>query len=218
MRLSPSSRSALSPSGQMVYNYLRFDNPLDFGIQYSLTINDFTHSEFHWKYVLINMYAYLLNMPHFTPKTFHASCFLRRAFRAQRLYVLRRRWQESYIRRNHIPRSAHVRLSLLGQGIAARREEKSVLPILLIGVTCILMPLAIIFSSWESGYAVRYNADFSWQMVIGALVIAFTLYKSIKSESAKKLVDLIFTVSTVACIYVNMAQLISFTGVEGASG
>ena len=36
------------------------------------------------------------------------------------------------------------------------------------------MPLAIIFSSWESGYAVRYNADFSWQMVIGALVIAFT--------------------------------------------
>lgn len=54
----------------MVYNYLRFDNPLDFGIQYSLTINDFTHSEFHWKYVLINMYAYLLNMPHFTPKTF----------------------------------------------------------------------------------------------------------------------------------------------------
>ena len=27
--------------GQMVYNYLRFDNPLDFGIQYSLTINDF---------------------------------------------------------------------------------------------------------------------------------------------------------------------------------
>ena len=71
--------------GQMVYNYLRFDNPLDFGIQYSLTINDFTHSEFHWKYVLINMYAYLLN----------------------------------------IPRSAHVRLSLLGQGIAARREEKA---------------------------------------------------------------------------------------------
>ena len=52
--------------------------------------------------------------------------------------------------------------------------------------------------------------------VIGALVIAFTLYKSIKSESTKKLVDLIFTVSTVACIYVNMAQLISFTGVEGA--
>lgn len=50
----------------------------------------------------------------------------------------------------------------------------------------------------------------------GALVIAFMLYKSIKSESTKKLVDLIFTVSTVACIYVNMAQLISFTGVEGA--
>ena len=47
------------------------------------------------------------------------------------------------------------------------------------------MPLVIIFSSWESGYAVRYNADISWPMVIGALVIAFTLYKSIKSKSTK---------------------------------
>ena len=103
-----------------------------------------------------------------------------------------------------------------GKALQRVEKKKRVLPILLIGVTCILMPLAIIFSSWESGYAVRYNADFSWQMVIGALVIAFTLYKSIKSESTKKLVDLIFTVSTVACIYVNMAQLISFTGVEGA--
>ena len=30
---------------QMWYNYARFGSPLDFGIQYSLTINDFTHAE-----------------------------------------------------------------------------------------------------------------------------------------------------------------------------
>ena len=202
--------------GQMVYNYLRFDNPLDFGIQYSLTINDFTHSEFHWKYVLINMYAYLLNMPHFTPKT-----FTHLASSAERFglngYMFFDDAGKNLISVGIIYRALPM-FAYLFSGKALQRVEKKkrVLPILLIGVTCILMPLAIIFSSWESGYAVRYNADFSWQMVIGALVIAFTLYKSIKSESAKKLVDLIFTVSTVACIYVNMAQLISFTGVEGA--
>ena len=202
--------------GQMVYNYLRFDNPLDFGIQYSLTINDFTHAEFHWKYVLINMYAYLFNMPHFTPRkfTYLASSAERFGING---YTFFDDAGKNLVSVGIIYRALPM-FAYLFSGKALQRVEKKkrVLPILLIGVTCILMPLAIIFSSWESGYAVRYNADFSWQMVIGALVVAFTLYKSIKSESTKKLVDLIFTFSTVVCVYVNIAQLIAFTSVEPA--
>lgn len=202
--------------GQMVYNYLRFDNPLDFGIQYSLTINDFTHAEFHWKYVLINMYAYLFNMPHFTPRkfTYLASSAERFGING---YTFFDDAGKNLVSVGIIYRALPM-FAYLFSGKALQRVEKKkrVLPILLIGVTCILMPLAIIFSSWESGYAVRYNADFSWQMVIGALVVAFTLYKSIKSESTKKLVDLIFTFATVVCVYVNIAQLIAFTSVEPA--
>lgn len=202
--------------GQMTYNYLRFDYPLDFGIQYSLTINDFTHAEFHWKYVLINMYAYLFNMPHFTPRkfTYLASSAERFGING---YTFFDDAGKNLVSVGIIYRALPM-FAYLFSGKALQRVEKKkrVLPILLIGVTCILMPLAIIFSSWESGYAVRYNADFSWQMVIGALVVAFTLYKSIKSESTKKLVDLIFTFSTVVCVYVNIAQLIAFTSVEPA--
>lgn len=202
--------------GQMTYNYLRFDNPLDFGIQYSLTINDFTHAEFHWKYVLINMYAYLFNMPHFTPRkfTYLASSAERFGING---YTFFDDAGKNLVSVGIIYRALPM-FAYLFSGKALQRVEKKkrVLPILLIGVTCILMPLVIIFSSWESGYAVRYNADFSWQMVIGALVVAFTLYKSIKSESTKKLVDLIFTFSTVVCVYVNIAQLIAFTSVEPA--
>lgn len=202
--------------GQMTYNYLRFDNPLDFGIQYSLTINDFTHAEFHWKYVLINMYAYLFNMPHFTPRkfTYLASSAERFGING---YTFFDDAGKNLVSVGIIYRALPI-FAYLFSGKALKRVEKKkrVLPILLIGVTCILMPLVIIFSSWESGYAVRYNADFSWQMVIGALVVAFTLYKSIKSESTKKLVDLIFTFSTVVCVYVNIAQLIAFTSVEPA--
>ena len=200
--------------GQMTYNYLRFDNPLDFGIQYSLTINDFTRAEFHWKYVLINMYAYLFNMPHFTPRkfTYLASSAERFGING---YTFFDDAGKNLVSVGIIYRALPM-FAYLFSGKALQRVEKKkrVLPILLIGVTCILMPLVIIFSSWESGYAVRYNADFSWQMVIGALVVAFTLYKSIKSESTKKLVDLIFTFSTVVCVYVNIAQLILFTGIE----
>lgn len=202
--------------GQMTYNYLRFDNPLDFGIQYSLTINDFTRAEFHWKYVLINMYAYLFNMPHFTPRkfTYLASSAERFGING---YTFFDDAGKNLVSVGIIYRALPM-FAYLFSGKALKRVEKKkrILPILLIGVTCILMPLAIIFSSWESGYAVRYNADFSWQMVIGALVVAFTLYKSIKSESTKKLVDLIFTFSTVVCVYVNIAQLIAFTSVEPA--
>ena len=202
--------------GQMVYNYLRFDNPLDFGIQYSLTINDFTHAEFHWKYVLINMYAYLFNMPHFTPRkfTYLASSAERFGING---YTFFDDAGKNLVSVGIIYRALPM-FAYLFSGKALQRVEKKkrILPALLIGVTCVLMPLVIIFSSWESGYAVRYNADFSWQMVIGALVVAFTLYKSIKSESTKKLVDLIFTFSTVVCVYVNIAQLIAFTSVEPA--
>lgn len=202
--------------GQMVYNYLRFDNPLDFGIQYSLTINDFTRAEFHWKYVLINMYAYLFNMPHFTPRkfTYLASSAERFGINGYTFFDDAGKNLVSVgIIYRALPMFAYL---FSGKALQHVEKKKRVLPILLIGVTCILMPLAIIFSSWESGYAVRYNADFSWQMVIGALVVAFTLYKSIKSESTKKLVDLIFTFSTVVCVYVNIAQLIAFTSVESA--
>lgn len=202
--------------GQMTYNYLRFDNPLDFGIQYSLTINDFTRAEFHWKYVLINMYAYLFNMPHFTPRkfTYLASSAERFGING---YTFFDDAGKNLVSVGIIYRALPI-FAYLFSGKALKRVEKKkrILPALLIGVTCVLMPLAIIFSSWESGYAVRYNADFSWQMVIGALVVAFTLYKSIKSESTKKLVDLIFTFSTVVCVYVNIAQLIAFTSVESA--
>lgn len=202
--------------GQMTYNYLRFDNPLDFGIQYSLTINDFTHAEFHWKYVLINMYAYLFNMPHFTPRkfTYLASSAERFGINGYTFFDDAGKNLVSVgIIYRALPMFAYL---FSGKALQRIEKKKRVLPILLIGVTCILMPLVIIFSSWESGYAVRYNADFSWQMVIGALVVAFTLYKSIKSGSTKKLVDLIFTFSTVVCVYVNIAQLIAFTSVEPA--
>lgn len=208
---------ALVPLGvlalvQMTYNYLRFDNPLDFGIQYSLTINDFTHAEFHWKFVLINMWAYLFNMPHISPSEFPylASSVERFALNG---YMFIDDAGKNLISVGLIFRALPV-ISYLFAGKAFKlTEKKKRLPsALLIGVTCVLMPLIIIFISWESGYAVRYNADFSWQMVIGALVIAFTIYKNIKSESTKKLVDIIFTASTVLCVYVNVAQVLSFMG------
>ena len=197
---------------QMTYNYLRFDNPLDFGIQYSLTINDFTHAEFHWKFVLLNMYGYLFNMPRITASDFP---FLESSFEYFYLngYMFVDAVSTNLISVGIIYRALPM-FSYLFAGKALKQVEKKKRPVVatLIGATCVLMPLIIIFSSWESGYSVRYNADISWPLITGALLIAFTLYNNCQSESVKKILKYVFLVSTVLCIYVNAAQIYSFMG------
>ena len=51
----------------MIYNYARFGSVFDFGIQYSLTINDFTAAQYHTHFVLIGFFNYLLAVPSFIP-------------------------------------------------------------------------------------------------------------------------------------------------------
>lgn len=50
---------------QMWYNYVRFGSPFDFGIQYSLTINDFTNAQYHSKLSLVPVFNYLFGIPSF---------------------------------------------------------------------------------------------------------------------------------------------------------
>ena len=51
---------------QMWYNAARFGLPFDFGIKYSLTINDFVHSQFHLVFVLIVLFNFLFAVPGFS--------------------------------------------------------------------------------------------------------------------------------------------------------
>jgi len=63
----PYFASALLPfvvigSVQMAYNYIRFGSVFDFGIQYSLTINDFTSAQFHTHFSMIGFFNYLFKI------------------------------------------------------------------------------------------------------------------------------------------------------------
>ena len=48
---------------QMYYNYARFGSVFDFGIQYSLTINDFTRAEFHVDQAVVGFHNFLFAFP-----------------------------------------------------------------------------------------------------------------------------------------------------------
>ncbi len=47
----------------LLYNFLRFGSPFDFGANYNLTTNDMTHRGFHFDRIPFGLYAYLIQPP-----------------------------------------------------------------------------------------------------------------------------------------------------------
>lgn len=201
---------AIFGGAQMAYNYIRFGSPLDFGIQYSLTINDFTKSQYHSQFTIIGLFAYLFNAPQFTSEfPFVKSEF--QYFGLNGYYFV-----DDAVTPGISIGMFFRALPMFGYLLSYRAiktldKAKRAKAAVLGGVFCVVMPLVIIFSVWESGYAVRYNADISWQLLIGALAVCFTLYLSSKNDGVKRIAVGAFVFCTVMCIIVNSAQLYNFT-------
>ncbi len=190
---------------QMVYNYLRFDSFFDFGIQYSLTINDFTKAEFHPRFVTVGVYNYLFNPPLLSSRfPFVTSVFDRLNpngyYFVANSYAIGLLW-----------RAIPVAGLLLSVGALKKLEKEHRLPaILLIGSLSVAAPAIILFSIWESGYGVRYAVDFSWQMVIGALSVLFYRYQQEDSRRVRRIADTAAIWSLVPTFMTNFATVYAF--------
>lgn len=190
---------------QLWYNYARFDSPLDFGIQYSLTINDFTRSQFHMGFVFIGLYNYLLAVPKFT-WTFP---FFFTEFTTLHIngYYFHDTGNTAGIIWLALPVLCYL---LAGKALKRLNRRDRIRWSVIIGLTCVLMPLVIICSIWESGYAIRYTADFSWPILIGALSIGFYLYRHTKNETWRKVARLCMGVAVPAALVLNFAHVYTF--------
>lgn len=193
-------------SVQMWYNYVRFGSPLDFGIKYSLTINDFIDSEYHTLFVLIGLFAYLFQFPTIKADYPYVETWFT-YFRANG-YYFKDIGQTSGIVWLALPVFGYI---LTGKALKRLPDRKSRLKsAAIVGLPCVIMPLVIIFSIWESGYAVRYVADFSWQIITGALAILFFLYQTSHNDTLKKLFKYFMAFSVVASLIVNIPQIFTF--------
>lgn len=190
---------------QLWYNYARFDSPLDFGIQYSLTINDFTRSQFHLGFVFIGLYNYLLAVPKFT-WTFP---FFFTEFTTLNIngYYFHDSGNTAGILFLALPVLCYL---LAGKALKRLSKPDRIRWSVIIGLTCVLMPLVIICSIWESGYAIRYTADFSWPMLIGALSIGFYLYRHTKNQTWRKVARLCMGIAVPAALVLNFAHVYTF--------
>ncbi len=192
---------------QMWYNMARFGSPLDFGIQYSLTINDFTHSQYHFIFVMIGVFNYLFAVPSFIPQyPFVTTEFSR--FDANGYY-----FSDS----GNTSGIVFLALPVFGYLLSKKALDKlpdkksKIKSLLIVGIPCVVMPLIILFSVWESGYAVRYTADFSWQVILGAYAILFSLYIASEDKTKKDLLYKFMVLSSVYAIFVNGFQIFNFT-------
>lgn len=192
---------------QMWYNYARFDSPFDFGIQYSLTINDFVNAQYHTHFVLIGIWNYLFAAPSFNVEY----PFVTTPFSKMDV--------NGYYFSDSGNTSGILFLALPVFGYLLTRKALRLLPnrkariksAVAVGLPCLLMPLVIICSIWESGYAVRYTADFSWQITLGALAILFFLYQRTKNQTKKAWFHRFMAFSAVYAILVNGIQIFNFT-------
>lgn len=194
---------------QMVYNYVRFGNILDFGIQYSLTINDFTRAQYHLDFALIGFWNFLFAFPKVEPVfPFVFSNFSDLSVNGY------------YFEANNNAIGLIWRaLPMFGYLGAAGAWKKLAKPhrlpaLLLIGSCCVAAPLIIIFSIWESGYGVRYCADFAWQLVTGALCILYFRYQTQLDDplraDRRQMTVRFFAVSAVLALVINFALIYSY--------
>ena len=195
---------------QMLYNYVRFGSILDFGIQYSLTINDFTRAEYHTDFVMIGYHNYLFAAPKLLPEfpyvfpnlselDINGYYFLAdnnavgiffRALPALGLWLIPMGWR------------------------ALKREERLPACLALLSV-CVVMPLGIIFSVWESGYSARYCLDFSWQMILGGIAVLYLLYARCAQEQTRRLLQMGFIVSAVWALACHFGMTYTYMGQGG---
>lgn len=188
---------------QMLYNYLRFGSFFDFGIQYSLTINDFRNTQFHAKLAGVSLWNLLFSVPKVQPRFpfFFGD--------TNTLGVNGSYFFETETSFGLLWRALPIFSLLYLPKLLKKESRKHRWSWLLLGVLPgLLLPLGLIAATWESGYALRYSIDFAWQMLLLSLAVCFTVYSRIRNEGVRRLLRGIFLACTIWCVLSNLALLL----------
>ncbi|MBQ5833281.1 MAG: hypothetical protein IIW36_00560 [Clostridia bacterium] len=196
--------------GQMLYNYARFGSFLDFGIQYSLTINDFTRSQYHTDFVAIGFYNFLLAFPQIKPDFPYV--FSNYSSLSTNGYYFLATNNAGGLLWRALPTFGYF--GIVGAWRALTRKERRAALWLLLP-TCVLAPFVILFSIWESGYAVRYCTDFAWQTVLGGMAILFLLSVRRAEKQTQRILQNAFVAAALLSVIVNAGLLYGFMSREG---
>lgn len=190
---------------QMLYNYARFGSFTDFGIAYSLTINDFTHTEFHTQLSAIGFFDYLFAPPSFSGEFPYVQSTL------SKLGVNGYYFEATNNGAGLLFRALPM-FFLFGAPFALKHvdKEKRTRTAILFSAVAFIAPFIIIASIWESGYGTRYMMDFAWEMLTCAFLVMFLFYRNLKSKDAKRIYEHLMLIAMFACLFVNMGLVYAY--------
>lgn len=196
---------AVIGGAQAVYNYVRFGSFTDFGIAYSLTINDFTHTEFHTQLAAIGFFDYLFAAPSFSGTFPYIQTTLSTLGVNGYYFVATDNGVGLFFR-------ALPMFFLFAAPFMLRRidKERRLRVAVLFSVVAFAAPCIVIASIWESGYGARYMMDFAWQMLTCALIVMFFLYRELRSDEAKRIYEHILLISMFLSVAVCVALTYSY--------
>lgn len=197
---------------QMVYNYIRFDSFTDFGIQYSLTINDFLSAQYHTQFAAIGFYNYLLAPPSFSSEFPFVMTNISQLDVNGYYFTATNNGVGLFFRA--LPMLALFLSPCVLKHI--KKENRTLIATLFLAVA-VVAPCIIIFSVWESGYGVRYMVDFAWQMLTCALFVVFMLYRHTKYEETKRIYRYFMLISMLCCIVINFGLTYSYISMNSIS-
>ncbi len=195
---------------QMLYNYARFDSFFDFGIQYSLTINDFTRAEYHTDLATIGFYNFLFAFPQVRPEFPYV--FSNFSDLGVNGYYFIANTNAIGILWRALP---SLGLLLAPSAFRALRREERLPATLSILSICLAVPLGIIFSIWESGYGVRYCADFAWQLILGGISVFYLLYVRRAQRQTKQILRGFFVGALAVALICNFGMIYSYMSRSG---
>lgn len=189
---------------QMAYNYARFGSVFEFGIRYSLTINDFTNTEFYGSLAAVSLFNLLFALPQLTLDF----PFIRGGVHQLETNAY------YYFESSQAIGLFWRALPLAGLAYAPRslktmswRKRGKLMAI--IGIPTIVIPLVLMAMTWESGYALRYSVDFAWQLVLAGLLICFYMYGRCTSPRMRGFLTTVMLVSAVWCFISTTALALS---------
>ena len=190
---------------QMIYNHARFGSFTDFGIAYSLTINDFTHTEFHTQLSAIGFFDYIFAPPSFTGEFPYVQSTL------SKLGVNGYYFEATNNGAGLLFRALPT-FFLFASPFALKYvdKEKRARTAVLFSLAAVIAPCVIIASIWESGYGTRYMMDFAWQMLTGAFLVMFLFYRNIKGKDAKRIYEHLLLIMMFACLFINMGLVYAY--------
>lgn len=191
---------------QMWYNYARFGSVFDFGIQYSLTINDFTQAKSTIELVMVAVVNTLLVIPTIN-STFP---FIHGNYDSMQLngyYFV-----DTPCTMGLIARGLSILSVLYAPKLAKNFDKKEKIKLALTWlIPGIIFPLIMVSMTWENGYSIRYGCDYAWQFMMAGLAVMFYVCGNMKNEQLKKWIYRVFVLCTIWAVISTIAASIAVT-------